>query len=123
MRRRLDRMPFIFAAIAGLLLFLLEVRAGLLSTVPISDFFFAFGSGFLVVGLIRMLSNLRMFASLLWGTRMLKRLFLGQARSGREETEDYAAFRKQMGGHEDAKFLLVTAGILIVLSILTAFVM
>ncbi|MBQ9008304.1 MAG: DUF3899 domain-containing protein [Clostridia bacterium] len=107
--------PFVAPLILGGALFVLTGMNG------VSDFFFSLGSGFLVFGLIRLLSNLRMFASFAWGVRFLKRLFMGEARDGRTETEDYARYRANMGGHRDAGTLLMVAGILMGTAALTAF--
>ena len=115
MKRRLSAVPFgIALALGGLLYWLQRSRGGL------SDLLFALGSGMLIVGLCLMLSNLKAFASMRWGTRMLKRLFRGEARTGREETEDYARYRASLGGHDEAVPLLALAGAALLLSALTA---
>ncbi len=107
--------PFAVSVFLGAVLFVLTGMHG------VSDFFFSVGSGFLLVGLLRLLSNLRMFASFAWGVRFLKRLIVGEARSGRTETEDYAKYRERVGGHRDAGILLILAGILIGTAAVTAF--
>lgn len=99
--------PFVIALILGAVLYTGGHMHG------ISDFFFAMGSGFLIVGLVRVLENLKMFASFGWSFRFIKRIFTGRAGTGREETEDYARYRERLGGHADAKPLLILAGILI----------
>ena len=66
------------------------------------------------------LSNMKMFASFNWGTRLLKRLFLNQARSGKDESEDYVAYRSSRGGHKDAIPLLVASAVLTALSLAAA---
>ena len=110
----LTAVPFLAGLGAGAVLALLSGARSL------SDLLFCAGSGFLIAALVRTLSNLRMFASFSWGTRMLKRLFTGEARSGREETEDYAAYRGSLGGHADAVPLLIASAVLMVLSRVTA---
>ena len=106
--------PFVIALILGAVLYAGGHMHG------ISDVFFALGSGFLIVGLIRMLGNLKMFASFNWSFRFIKRLFTGRAGTGREETEDYARYRERLGGHADAKILLILAAILIGLAAVAA---
>ena len=88
------------------------------SGAPAADLTFALGSGFLIVGLVRLLANLKMFASFLWGVRMVKRIFRNEARHGGEEARDYAAFRERMGGHEDALPLTLIGLVLVFLSLL-----
>ena len=110
----LTAVPFLAGLGAGAVLALLSGARSL------SDLLFCAGSGFLIAALVRTLSNLRMFASFSWGTRMLKRLFTGEARSGREETEDYARYRAGLGGHRDAPLLWAAAVILLALAALTA---
>ncbi len=111
MRKRLSPAPFVVSLALGLILFVLT---GMRS---VSDAAFCLGSGALVIGLVRLLSNMKMFASFSWGTRMLKRVFQGRARSGREEAEDYAKYRASLGGHADAPVLLAAALVLILVSL------
>ena len=113
MKRSVSPEPFAFAAALGLGLFLAGRRNG---GATASDLAFALGSGALIVGLIRALGNLKMFASLRWGTRLLKRIFLGRSRPGRVEAEDYAAYRAKQGNHPDAPWLLAAAAALMVAS-------
>ena len=116
MKPGLSPWPFAFGLALGAALFALGRTGG-----PIlSDLLFSLGSGLLIAGLIRLLSNLRAFASFAWGVRMLKRLIAGEARSGREETEDYRRFRAARGGHADAPWLLLAAACLLLLSALAA---
>ena len=115
MKRRLSLVPFGIAAALGCLLYRLQrARGGL------TDLLFALGSGMLIVGLCLLLSNLKAFASMRWGTRMLKRLFRGEARTVREETEDYARYRASLGGHGEAVPMLALAFVLLALSAVTA---
>lgn len=86
----------------------------------VSDLLFSLGSGALIVGVIVLLGNLKMFASLSWGTRMLKRIFLNRMRSGREETEDYLAFRSRPASRADAVPLLIASAVFILLSLIWA---
>ncbi len=86
----------------------------------VSDLLFALGSGALIVGIIALLGNLKMFASLSWGTRMLKRIFLNRMRGGREETEDYLAFRSRPASRADAVPLLIASAVFILLSLIWA---
>ena len=86
----------------------------------LTDLLFSLASGALIVGLVRLLGNMKMFASLNWGTRLLKRVFLNRARSGRVETEEFAAFRSSRGGHADALPLLVASAVLAALSFAAA---
>ena len=111
MRKHLSVFPFVIALILGAAVFVLSGMRNL------SDAAFCLGSGALVVGLVRLLSNMKMFASLSWGTRMLKRVFFGTARSGAEEADDYARYRASVGGHRDAPVLLAAALVLIIVSL------
>lgn len=107
--------PFVAGLAAGLVLILLSGAKG-----GFTDVFFCLGSGMLIAALLRTLSNLRAFASFSWGVRMLKRLFRGEAKSGREETEDYARYRDSLGGHADVPFLWIAAAVFLALAALTA---
>ena len=104
---------YLVAALLGGILFLVS---GDREAHPLSDLLFSLGSGAMIVGLVRLLGNLKMFASLSWGTRSLKRIFQNRMRSGREETEDYAAYRNQPGRRADAVPLLIAAVVFILLS-------
>ena len=116
MRARISPGPFAFGLALGAALFFLGRGSG-----PVlSDLLFSLGSGLLLAGLVRLLSNLRAFASFAWGVRMLKRLVAGEARSGREETEDYRRCRARAGGYADAPWLLIAAACLMLLSALAA---
>ena len=115
--RRFSPGSFAAAVLLGTALFALAGRTG---GRPLSDFAFCLGSGALIIGLLRMLSNLRAFASFSWGMRFFKRLFRNEARSGRTETEDYARYRSSLGGNRDAPLLLALAVLLFALSWLTA---
>lgn len=109
--------PYLAALALGILLFLVYgARQGHI----LSNLLFSLASGALIVGLFRLLGNMKMFASLMWGTRMLKRVFLNTFRGGREETEDYAAYRGSRGGHTDAVPLLIASAVLTVLSLAAA---
>ncbi|MBR1709148.1 MAG: DUF3899 domain-containing protein [Clostridia bacterium] len=116
---QLRKFPFLLSAVLAVALFLFTRHAG---TWPaaISDALFCLASGCLVVGLCLLLSNLKMFASFTWGIRFLRRIFRGDARTGREETEDYARYREQMGGHPEAAPLLILAVIFLALSFVCA---
>ncbi|MBR1408598.1 MAG: DUF3899 domain-containing protein [Clostridia bacterium] len=113
--RPLSPFPFAAGLAIGLALLLLSGAKG-----GLSDVFFCLGSGMLLAALLRTLSNLRAFASFSWGVRMVKRLFRGEAKSGREETEDYARYRESLGGHADAPLLWIAAALLLALAALTA---
>lgn len=117
MRGRQSRIPYLLALVLGLILFLVS---GAQHGQIVTDLLFSFASGALIIGLIRLLGNMKMFASLSWGTRFLKRVFLNQARSGREETEAYAAYRSSRGGHADAYILLIASAVLAALSLAAA---
>ena len=117
MRGRRSPIPYLAALALGILLFLVSgARQGHI----LSNLLFSLASGALIVGLFRLLGNMKMFASLTWGTRMLRRVFLNRFRSGREETEDYAAYRKSRGGHTDAVPLLIASAVLTALSLAAA---
>ncbi len=117
MRGRPSRIPYFVALALGILLFLVSgTQRGHILT----DLLFSLASGALIVGLVRLLGNMKMFASLNWGTRFLKRVFLNRARSGREESEEYAAYRSSRGGHADALPLLIASVALAALSLAAA---
>lgn len=105
------------AVLIGLVLFAIARKPG---DKLLSDLLFCVGSGMLLVGLVRLLSNLRAFASFSWGMRFLKRLFRNEARSSRAEADDYAAYRNSLGRHGDAPVLLILALLFFALSALTA---
>ena len=117
MRGRPSRIPYIAALALGVLLFVLSgTRRGF----TLSDLLFSLASGALITGLFRLLGNMKMFASLTWGTRLLKRVFLNTFRRGQEEADDYAAYRESRGGHTDALPLLIASAILAALSFAAA---
>ena len=113
MRGRASRVPFFVAGALGILLFAVTCAG---RGVSLSDLLFSLSSGCLIVGLVRLLGNMKMFASLNWGTRLLKRVFRNRVRGGQAEREDYVAYRRSCGGHEDALPLLVASGVLAALS-------
>ena len=115
--RRFSPGSFAAAVLLGIALYALAGKAG---GRPLSDLLFCLGSGSLIVGLLRTLSNLRAFASFSWSMRFFKRLFRNEARSGRTETEDYARYRSSLGGNGDAPLLLASAVLFFALSWLTA---
>ena len=115
MHGRQSRIPYIIALILGVLLFLVS---GIQQGQILTDLLFSLASGCLIVGFVRLLGNMKMFASLNWGTRMLKRVFLNTFRSGRVESDDYAAYRSARGGHTDAIPLLIASAVLAVLSLI-----
>ena len=117
MPRRQSGIPYLAALVLGIALFLVSgVQRGHMLT----DLMFSLASGALIVGLIRLLGNLKMFASMNWGPRLLKRVFFNSFRSGRAESEAYAAYRGSRGGHTDAIPLLIAAAVLTVLSLVAA---
>ena len=120
MRGRPFRIPvsFFVALALGVLLFLCSGPRQ--QERILTDLLFSLASGCLIVGMIRVLGNMKMFASLNWGTRLLKRIFLNKARSGREESEDYTAWRDRQPSHGDALPLLIASAVLAALSLLAA---
>ena len=117
MRRHGPGVSYFVALVLGIVLYLVS---GPQKEHFLTDLLFSLGSGALIVGLIRLLGNMKMFASRNWGTRLLKRIFLRRSRSGREETEDYSAYRGSLGGQADAVPLLIASAVLMVLSRVTA---
>ena len=117
MHGRTSPVPYIVALALGIILFYVSGRQ---QGYSLSNLLFSLASGALVTGLIRLLGNMKMFASFNWGTRLLKRLFLNQARSGKDESEDYVAYRSSRGGHKDAIPLLVASAVLTALSLAAA---
>ena len=113
MRAPRVRVSYFAAAALGVALHLLS---GAEREHALSDFLFSLASGALIVGLVRLAGNMKAFASLSWGTRFLKRVFLNRFRTGREETEDYASYRRGVGGHTDACPLLIASAALAALS-------
>ncbi|MBE5807295.1 MAG: DUF3899 domain-containing protein [Clostridiales bacterium] len=118
MKDRLSKGPLIASAALGLALFALTCAR--MGGARATDLLFCLSNGFLIVGLLRLLSNLKAFASFLWGVRMLKRIFRNDFGTGRQETEDYARYREGMGGHRDVPVLLGAAAILFALSLVIA---
>ena len=112
-------LPYIAALGIGFALFALLLWLGK-STSVLSDLLFSMSSGALIVGLCQLVSNSGILASFPWGVKMLKRLFRGEARSGREETEDYRSYRASVGGHTEWLPLILISVILFVLSLAAA---
>ena len=117
MRGRRSRTPYFVALALGILLFFIS---GIQREHLLADLLFSLASGALITGLVRLLGNMKMFASLNWGTRLLKRVFLNRAGSAKEEAEAYAAYRGSRGGHADALPLLIASAVLAVLSLAAA---
>ena len=113
-RGRTSRIPYFVALALGVLLFLLS---GPRQGYTLTNLLFSLASGTLILGLVRLLGNMKMFASLMWGTRLLKRVFLNQTRRGKDEAEEYAAYRASRGGHTDALPLLAASVFLTALSL------
>ena len=116
-RGRPSRIPYFAALALGILLFL---ASGTHQEHFLPDLLFSLASGALITGIVRLLGNMKMFASLAWGTRLLKRVFLNKFRSAKDESEDYAAYRASRGGHTDALPLLIASAVLTGLSLVTA---
>lgn len=111
MKGRRIPVSYVIAAILGGALFLIS---GVKQAHWVSDLLFSMGSGALIVGIVILLGNLKMFASMAWGTRMLKRILLNRMHSGREETENYLAFRNRSYRRADAVPLLIVSVVFIV---------
>ena len=116
-RGKQSPVPYLASLGLGILLFLIS---GARQEHILSNLLFSLASGALIIGLVRLLGNMKMFASLLWGTRLLKRVFLNTFRSGRVESDDYAAYRSARGGHTDAIPLLIASAVLTGLSLVIA---
>ncbi len=102
----------------GGLIILIQYGTGKGTSALISDVFFAIGTASLLIGLILQLRKMKMFASFSWGTRMLKRIFTREAKTGRIESESYALYRANYGNHVNAFPYLLFAVIFILLSAL-----
>ena len=117
MGRKRSPIPYLAALALGIVLFFVSgPRRGYVLT----DLLFSLASGALIVGLVRLLSNMKMFASMSWGTRLLKRVFLNRAGSAKDESAEYIAYRSSRGGHADALPLLIAFAVLTLLSLAAA---
>ena len=99
--------------VTGLALFILTSRSGTGRHLG-PDLLFSLASGYLLIGLIHLMTNLRALDAMVWGVGMLRQILVGKFRGGREETEAFHAYRNRTEIHRDAGWLLgISAGLML----------
>ncbi len=84
----------------------------------LSDLFFTEFLVFFAIGVIRLLGNLHAMTSASYSFRMIHKLFRNEPRpTGDAARDDYLQYRESRPHHDDAKILLIIAGIFLVLSL------
>jgi hypothetical protein len=108
-----------FPTVTGLVLYILTSRSAT-GRNPGPDFLFSLASGYLLIGLIHLMTNLRALDAMVWGVGMLRQILVGKFRGGREETEAFHAYRNRKEIHRDAGWLLGIAAVLMLCAVLWA---
>lgn len=103
------------------LAFVLKNNSGSTGLVFVSDAFFSIAMVFLIWGLIHMVGNMNVFASMIYGTKCLVKLIRGKQDSSQTVKEGYLEYLKARRRHTDIVMLMLFAGGFFVLSILFAF--
>lgn len=108
--------------VVGLALaFVLKNNSGSTGLVFVSDAFFSIAMVFLIWGLIHMVGNMNVFASMIYGTKCLVKLIRGKQDSSQTVKEGYLEYLKTRRRHSDIPMLMLFAGGFFVLSVLFAF--
>ena len=103
------------------LAFVLKNNSGSTGLVFVSDAFFSIAMVFLIWGLIHMVGNMNVFASMIYGTKCLVKLIRGKQDSSQTVKEGYLEYLKARRRHTDIVMLMLFAGGFFVLSALFAF--
>lgn len=103
------------------LAFVLKNNSGSAGFVFVSDAFFSIAMVFLIWGLIHMVGNMNVFASMIYGTKCLVKLIRGKQDSSQTVKEGYLEYLKTRRRHSDIPMLMLFAGGFFVLSVLFAF--
>ena len=103
------------------LAFVLKNNSGSTGLVFVSDAFFSIAMVFLIWGLIHMVGNMNVFASMIYGTKCLVKLIRGKQDSSQTVKEGYLEYLKTRRRHSDIPMLMLFAGGFFVLSALFAF--
>lgn len=103
------------------LAFVLKNNSGSTGLVFVSDAFFSIAMVFLIWGLIHMVGNMNVFASMIYGTKCLVKLIRGKQDSSQTVKEGYLEYLKARRRHTDIVMLMLFAGGFFVLSVLFAF--
>ena len=103
------------------LAFVLKNNSGSTGLVFVSDAFFSIAMVFLIWGLIHMVGNMNVFASMIYGTKCLVKLIRGKQDSSQTVKEGYLEYLKTRRRHTDIVMVMLFAGGFFVLSVLFAF--
>ena len=103
------------------LAFVLKNNSGSTGLVFVSDAFFSIAMVFLIWGLIHMVGNMNVFASMIYGTNCLVKLIRGKQDSSQTVKDGYLEYLKTRRRHSDIPMLMLFAGGFFVLSALFAF--
>lgn len=103
------------------LAFVLKNNSGSTGLVFVSDAFFSIAMVFLIWGLIHMVGNMNVFASMIYGTKCLVKLIRRKQDSSQTVKEGYLEYLKARRRHTDIVMLMLFAGGFFVLSVLFAF--
>lgn len=103
------------------LAFVLKNNSGSTGLVFVSDAFFSIAMVFLIWGLIHMVGNMNVFASMIYGTKCLVKLIRGKQDSSQTVKEGYLEYLKARRRHTDIVMLMLFAAGFFILSVLFAF--
>ena len=103
------------------LAFVLKNNSGSTGLVFVSDASFSVAMEFLIWGLIHMVGNMNVFASMIYGTKCLVKLIRGKQDSSQTVKEGYLEYLKTRRRHTDIVMVMLFAGGFFVLSVLFAF--
>ena len=103
------------------LAFVLKNNSGSTGLVFVSDAFFSIAMVFLIWGLIHMVGNMNVFASMIYGTKCLVKLIRGKQDSSQTVKDGYLEYLKTRRRHTDIVMVMLFAGGFFVLSVLFAF--
>lgn len=103
------------------LAFVLKNNSGSTGLVFVSDASFSVAMVFLIWGLIHMVGNMNVFASMIYGTKCLVKLIRGKQDSSQTVKEGYLEYLKTRRRHTDIVMVMLFAGGFFVLSVLFAF--
>lgn len=103
------------------LAFVLKNNSGSTGLVFVSDAFFSIAMVFLIWGLIHMVGNMNVFASMIYGTKCLVKLIRGKQDSSQTVKEGYLEYLKTRRHHTDIVMLMLFAAGFFILSVLFAF--
>lgn len=103
--------------------FILRNNLGTSGAVFAADMLFMIAIAFLCWGLLHLIGNLDMFASLLYGVKCLRKVIRGKQDPAEQMKDEYLEYRKSRKHHGDVPLLMLCAAGFSVLSLAIALLM